>query len=115
MKRVLAVMLLVYFSQAAMATTYSLDELQTMLDNNKKPEVVRPYKQLVKVKELGDFKSCKKWQKEQLAPYAGYPQEVGASMEKIYSIRVFLEDRTLTFNCIDLDNVSGTINEAMYK
>ncbi|MEQ4675514.1 hypothetical protein ABN063_13180 [Providencia vermicola] len=115
MKRALAVILLMYFPQAAMATTYSLDELQIMLDNNRRPEVVSSYKQLVKVKGLGDFNSCKKWQKEQLAPYAGYPQKVGASMEKLYSIRVLLEDRKLTFNCIDLDNVSGTINEAMYK
>ncbi|USR63409.1 hypothetical protein NFC79_11685 [Providencia stuartii] len=115
MKRALAVILLMYFPQAAMATTYSLDELQIMLDNNRRPEVVSSYKQLVKVKGLGDFNSCKKWQKEQLAPYAGYPQKVGASMEKLYSIRVLLEDRTLTFNCIDLDNVSGTINEAIYK
>lgn len=53
--------------------------------------------------------------KEQLIPYAVYPQKIGASMEKLYSIRVLMEDRTLTFNCIDLDNVSGTINEAMYK
>ncbi|GAB1439190.1 hypothetical protein MASR2M36_19550 [Providencia sp.] len=98
-----------------MATTYSLDELQTMLDNNRKPNVVTPYKQLVKVKGLGDFRSCKKWQKEQLVPYAGYPQKLGASMERLYSIRVLLEDSTLTFNCIDLDNLSGTINEAMYK
>lgn len=115
MKRILMIILLMYLPQAVMATTYSLDELQTMLDNNRKPDVVTPYKQLVKVKGLGDFKSCKKWQKEQLAPYAGYPQKLGASMEKLYSIRVLLEDRTLTFNCIDLDNLSGTINEAMYK
>ncbi|GAB1439883.1 hypothetical protein MASR2M36_26610 [Providencia sp.] len=115
MKRILLGLLLIGFQSSLMATTYSLDELQTMLDNNKKPEVVRPFKQLVKVTGLGNFNSCKEWQKEQLAPYAGYPQEVGASMEKLYSIRVLMEDRTLTFNCIDLDNVSGTINEAMYK
>ncbi|APC12503.1 hypothetical protein HBA43_08015 [Providencia rettgeri] len=115
MKRILAVVLFICFQSSVMATTYSLDELQAMLDNNKKPEVVSPYKQLIKVKGLGDFKSCKEWQKEQLIPYAVYPQKIGASMEKLYSIRVLMEDRTLTFNCIDLDNVSGTINEAMYK
>ncbi len=115
MKRILAAILFMCFQSSLMATTYSLDELQTILDNNKKPEVALPYKQLVKVKGLGDFKSCKKWQKEQLAPYASYPQKIGASMEKLYSIRVLTEDRTITVNCIDLDNITGTVNEAMYK
>ncbi|WP_166264542.1 hypothetical protein [Providencia sp. M-27] len=115
MKRALAVILFTCSQSPLMATTYSLDELQAMSANNKKPEIVRPYKQLIKVKELGDFNACKEWQKEQLTPYAAYPQKIGASMEKLYSIRVWMEDRTLTFNCIDLDNVSGTINEAMYK
>lgn len=111
----MAVILLTCFQSPLIATTYSLDELQAMLDNNKKPEVVLPYKQVVKVKGLGDFKSCKKWQEEQLVPYSAFPQKIGASMEKIYSIRVLAKDRTITINCIDLDNVSGTINEAMYK
>ncbi|EKT55560.1 hypothetical protein [Providencia sneebia] len=115
MKKILVVTLLSCIHFPLMATTYGLDELQKMLDNNKKPDVVSPIKQLVKVKDLGSFKSCKEWQKKQLEPYVAYPQKVGASMEKLYSIRVLLEDRMLTFNCIDLDNVSGTINEVMYK
>lgn len=115
MQRILIVMFGLCFMPSLMATTYSLEELQTMLDNNKKPEVVLPYKQLIAVSNFVDFDSCQKWQKEQLVPYSIYPQKVAAKMEVVYSIRVLMEDRTLTVNCIDIDNVKGTINEALYK
>ncbi|WP_272538543.1 hypothetical protein [Providencia sp. PROV197] len=103
---------------ALSATTYSLEQLSQISEKGKTPNTLA-YKEILEIKNINSFEACTDWLDEQLHPYADFPQRVEVDKSpKQYGVRVFTEDKTLTFNCVNyggMDGISGAISEALYQ